>query len=358
MKFVDVNPFFYPHHGGIETRMHDTARLLAARGHDVTILTGRLPGTAEEETTEYGYRVIRLKSHFINIYNPPFISSKGVLEALNSLDADSVNYNYRWAPSYNKDLERYDGYKIFTYHNMWGEGTGMTGRISEINDNGFRKTLESFDHIICVSDYVKNDLRRRGFSDDRLTTIPTCLDLPPLREVPEGDFILSLGRLVKTKGLDSLIDAMEEVNCRLIMCGKGPEAKNLEKRVRKLGLEDKVEFRGYVSEAEKDELMRTCKLFAMPSLFESFGLAALEVLGYGRPLVYGDVNGLPDTVGEAGIAVRPGDPKSIAEGINRLLNDDGLRSDLARCARTQAEKYTWDRYIPLYEKVLSGKKEE
>ena len=41
MKFVDVNPFFYPHHGGIETRMHDTARLLAARGHDVTVLTGR-----------------------------------------------------------------------------------------------------------------------------------------------------------------------------------------------------------------------------------------------------------------------------------------------------------------------------
>ena len=82
MKFVDVNPFFYPHHGGIETRMHDTARLLAARGHDVTVLTGRLPDTAEEEMTEFGYRVVRLESRFINIYNPPFISSKGVLEAL------------------------------------------------------------------------------------------------------------------------------------------------------------------------------------------------------------------------------------------------------------------------------------
>ena len=76
MKFVDVNPFFYPHHGGIETRMHDTARLLAARGHDVTVLTGRLPDTAEEEMTEFGYRVVRLKSRFINIYNPPFISSE------------------------------------------------------------------------------------------------------------------------------------------------------------------------------------------------------------------------------------------------------------------------------------------
>ena len=357
MKFVDVNPFFYPHHGGIETRMHDTARLLAARGHDVTVLTGRLPDTAEEEMTEFGYRVVRLKSRFINIYNPPFISSEGVLEALRSMDADAVNYNYRWAPSYNKDLGRYDGYKVFTYHHMWGEGTGLTGKVSEINDNGFRKTLETFDHIVCVSDYVRNDLIRRGLPAERMTTIPTCLDLPPEKETSEGDYILSLGRLVKTKGLDSLIEAMKSVDCRLIMCGKGPESKNLEKQVAKLGLGNKVEFRGYVSEEEKDSLMRSCRLFVMPSLFESFGLAALEVLGYGRPLVYGDVNGLPDTVGNGGIAVKPGDSGSIAEGINRLLDDDALRTELAGNARRQAEKYTWDRYIPEYERILSAGKQ-
>ena len=354
MRFIDVNPFFYPHHGGIETRMHDTARLLAARGHDVTVLTGRLPGTADEEMTEFGYRVVRLKSKFINIYNPPFISSKGVLEALESLDADAVNYNYRWAPSYNKDLAKYDGYKVFTYHNRWGEGTGIVGKFSEINDDVFRKTLDTFDHIICVSDYVKGDLVRRGIPEGRMTTIPTCLDLPPVRDTPEGDYILSLGRLVKTKGLDSLMEAMVDVDCRLILCGKGPEAKNLRKQAEKLGLLDRVEFRGYVSEEEKDELMRGCRLFVMPSIFESFGLAALEVLGYGRPLVYGDVNGLPDTVGDAGVAVTPGDPESIADGINKLLQDDALRHDLASRARTQAEKYTWDRYIPLLEDVLKG----
>ena len=191
-----------------------------------------------------------------------------------------------------------------------------------------------------------------------MTTIPTCLDLPSEKDVPEGDFILSLGRLVKTKGLDSLIEAMREVDCRLIMCGKGPEAKNLEKQVRKLGLEDKVEFRGYVSEEEKDSLMRSCRLFAMPSLFESFGLAALEVLGYGRPMVYGNVNGLPDTVGDGGIPVTPGDPKSIADGINRLLGDNALRAELAGNARKQAERYTWDRYIPEYERILSAGKGE
>ena len=355
MRFVDVNPFFYPHHGGIETRMHDTARLLAARGHDVTVLTGRLPDTAEEEMTEFGYRVVRLKSRFINVYNPPYISSEGVLEALESIDADMVNYNYRWAPSYNKDLKRYDGRKVFTYHNMWGEGTGIQAKLSEMNDNAFRKTLETFDRIVCVSSYVRDDLVRRGIPEKDTVVIPTCMDLPEPSGEPEGDFILSLGRLVPTKGLEYLMEAMTGIDCKLIMCGRGPEEKGLRRMVSRLGLEDKVEFRGYVSEEEKNRLMDTCKVFVMPSLFESFGLAALEVLGHGRPLVFSDVNGLPETVGDGGIAVPPKDPKALSAAVNRLLGDDSLRAELASKARAQAGTYTWDRYIGLYEDVLSGK---
>ncbi len=358
MRFVDVNPFFYPYRGGIERRMHDTARLLAARGHDVTVLTARLPDTAEEETTPEGYRIVRLPSRFINVYNPPFVSSKGVLEALESMDADAVNYNYRWAPSYNKALKRYDGRKVFTYHNMWGEGVGIQARLSEINDNGFRPTLETFDRIICVSDYVRNDLIRRGIPSDRTVTIPTCMDMPPAKEVPEGDYILSLGRLVATKGLDHLIEAMRDIDCRLILCGKGPESKKLEKMVSDLGLESKVEMRGYVSDEEKNALIDACRLFVMPSIFESFGLAALEVMSHGKPLVFSNVNGLPETVGEGGIGVEPKDPKAISDAVNSLLEDNGLRREKGIAARRQAETYVWDRHIDALEDALFGPTDE
>lgn len=356
MRFVDVNPFFYPHHGGIETRMHDTARLLAERGHDVTILTGRLPDTPEEETTPEGYRIVRLKSHLLNIYNPPFISSEGVLETLQSMDPDVVNYNYRWAPSYNKALKHYDGRKIFTYHNMWGEGVGIQARLSEVNDDVFRSTLETFDHIVCVSNWVRDDLVHRGIPSERTSVIPTCMDLPPTSDHQEGDFVLSLGRLVGTKGLEYLIEAMRDIESKLILCGKGPEEKNLRKKAETLGLEDRIEFRGYVSEEEKNILMDTCKVFVMPSLFESFGLAALEVLGHGRPLVYSSVDGLPETVGAGGVGVPPRDSKAISEAVNKILSDDELRLDLGRKARDQASCYTWDKYIPEYEKILLGEK--
>ncbi len=358
MRFVDVNPFFYPHFGGIETRMHDTARLLAEKGHEVTILTGRLPNTEEEEMTEWGYRVVRLPSNFINIYNPPFISSEGVLETLQSMDADVVNYNYRWAPSYNKDLKRYDGRKVFTYHNMWGEGVGIQAKLSEINDNMFRSTLESFDHIICVSDYVRNDLIRRGIPEEDTTTIPTCMDMPVMRDVPEGDYILSLGRLVGTKGLDYLLEAMKDIDCKLVMCGKGPEERNIRRLISKFGLEEKVDMRGYVSEQEKDDLIDGCKLFVMPSLFESFGLAALEVMSHGKPLVHTDVNGLPDTVRGGGISVPSRDPKAISDAVNDLLSNQPERKRLGDIARQVAETYTWKNHLDRLEAVLEGRYRE
>jgi glycosyltransferase involved in cell wall biosynthesis len=358
MRIVDVNPFFYPFKGGIEHRMHDTSRLLAARGHDVTVLTGRLPGTPEDETTKDGYRVIRLKSTIINIYNPPFISSKDVLETLQGMNADIVNYNYRWAPSYNKDLRKYDGKKVFTYHNMWGEGIGMQAKLSEFNDSRFRPCLETFDHIIAVSDYVRDDLLRRGYPPEYVTSIHTGLSEYPEIGKGDGNFILSLGRLVRTKGLDYLVEAMKDVDCKLIICGKGPDERRLVKRIKRLGLENRIEMRGWVEEEEKERLMGSCRFFVMPSLFESLGLAAIELMAHGRPIVHTDVNGLPDTIKGGGISVPPKDHAALSKAMNLLLSDPDLTEELGREAAKQSLRYSWGSLIPeietVYGKVASG----
>lgn len=354
MKIVDVNPFFYPFFGGIEHRMHLVARELASRGHDVTIVTGRLPDTEQEEMSEDGYRIVRLPSRFINLYNPPYITSKGLLKKLNEIDADIVNFNYRWAPSYTKDMRRYQGKKVFTYHNMWGEGIGIQHTLSEINDNGFRKTLKTFDHIIAVSDYVRNDLIRRGIPSETITTACPCLEKYPELSENEGDYILSLGRLVRTKGLDYLIEAMRDIDTKLIICGKGPDSKRLMKKIRKFNVSDKVEMKGWVSEEEKQKLMSSCKMFVMPSLYESYGLAALEIMSYGRPVVCTDVNGLPDTVKDGGVYVKPKDPKSLADAVNSLLSDESKRKELGRNARTVAENQNVKNTVDIIESIYNN----
>jgi len=143
---------------------------------------------------------------------------------------------------------------------------------------------------------------------------------------------------------------------KLIICGKGPEKARIEKLIRKRNLGDKIEMRGYVSEEEKAHLMGSCKFFVMPSLFESFGLAAVEVMSYGRPMICTNVNGLSDTVRDGGIIIPPKDPKALSDAMNRLLDDKGERKKLAKAARAQAEIFNWNENIAkiedVYKKVI------
>jgi glycosyltransferase involved in cell wall biosynthesis len=349
-----VNPFFFPYRGGIERRMDDLAKRLSEKGHDVTILTSRLPDTEEEEKSPSGYRIVRLKSRFMDVYNPPYVSTPGVLDALDSLDADVVNYNYRWAPSWNGALGRYSGPKLFTCHNMWGEGIGAAAKLSEFNDGRFmKKVLPSFSHVACVSRYVQKETIARGWPAEKTSFVPCCLSgEPETNTAPEGDYILSLGRIVKTKGLKYMVEAMKDVDSKLIICGKGPESKNLGRQISRLGLQDRIEMRGFVEEDEKNRLMDGCKFFVMPSLFESFGLAAIELMSHRRPIISTDVNGLPDTVGKGGITVPPKDPAALAEAMNRLLSDGGLREKMGELALEQAKSYSYGRFVPKYEKIL------
>ena len=358
MRVVEANPFFFPSMGGIERRMHVTAKHLSKLGHDVTILTAQLPGTPLEEEVEDGYRIVRIPSKFYNVYNPPYVVTHGVLDLLNEMRPDIVDYNYRWAPSFDGEVAKYQGKKVFTYHNLWGEGRGLQGTISEANDRLYRKKLDSYDHIVPVTEYVKQDLIKHGIDPARMTAIDNCLDEIPELSSDEGDFILSLGRLVDTKGLTYLIEAMRTTDCRLVLCGRGPEEKRLKKMIARYGLSDRIEIKGWVSEEEKAHLMGTCRFFVMPSLYESYGLAALEALSYGKPIVCTDVNGLPGNVKDAGLYVKPKDSKGLADAINRLNADEDLRQDLSKKAIKVSREVTWDTQIlkveALFKDVING----
>lgn len=357
MRIVDVNPFFYPWLGGIEHRMHRIAKELVRRGHEVIIITSRLPDTAEDEVTEYGYRVIRLKSKFYKIYQPPFVKSYGLLEKLNELKPDIVNFNYRWAPSYTKDMAKYEMKKVFTYHNIYGEGTGLQKIPSLINDRIFNRQLKKYNHLIFVSDYHMVDFKNRGFDTSNATVVYPCLDELPEGDTDEGDYILTVSRLVKTKGLRYLIEAMVDIDCKLIICGVGPEEKHLKKLIEKFGLENKVEMKGFVTDEEKEKLQSRCKLTVIPSLEETFCLSAIETMSYGHPVVCTNVNGLPYTVKNGGITVNPKQPKELANAVNELLNNESKRKELGNNAKAVSNSYLTknvvDKLIQVYEDVLN-----
>lgn len=347
MRIVQLNPYYYPYMGGIERRLHEVCRRLSKK-HEMIVLTSQLKDTELEEEMD-GYTVKRLPSKFYTNYNPPHVSTPGVLQALNELEPDLVDFHYRWSPSYTKAMKAYEGKWVFTFHNTYGEGQGPMRYLSTMNDFFFCQMIRD-KHVICVSDFVKNDLISRDFKEENLEVVPTGVDFVTDSGKDEN-FILFVGRLVKTKGLSTLIEAMRTVDYKLVIAGTGPEEETLRLMVNKYDLGDRVKITGYVDEETKTRLMTTCSTFVMPSVFESLGLAAEEALANCKPVIASRVGGLPEVVGNAGILVPPKDSQALSDALNAVMVDEELRHNLINNTKTQIQKYNWDNIVNDLEKI-------
>lgn len=354
MRIVQLNPFHHPYMGGIEYRLHEVARRLSGK-HEMIVLTSRLADTPAEEERD-GYRIIRLPSRFYGSYNPPYVTTPGVLEALEDLEPDVVDFHYRWAPSYTKAIGRYGGRWTFTFHNTYGEGEGLGRLVSVVNDSLFCRHIRDR-RVICITEFIKGDLIERGFRPEMLDVVPPGIDMAE-GEPQEGDHILFVGRLVGTKGLPYLIKAMSDVDGRLVIVGDGPERDRLRSLARSAGVTGKVEFTGWVSPERKADLLSSCKVFCMPSLFESYGMAAAEAMTWGKPVVASRVGGLPEVVGSAGTLVPPRDSRALAEALTNMLDDDAFRLSCAAEARRHIRRFSWPAVLKdleaVYARVAEG----
>jgi glycosyltransferase involved in cell wall biosynthesis len=222
--------------------------------------------------------------------------------------------------------------------------------LSRLNDWLFMRNMLGFDKVVCISEFVKADNASHGFPLERMCVVPNGVEMPD-EESRDGGYILSLGRMVHTKGLQYLLEAMREVDAKLIVAGAGPEQERMQALSKSYGLMGKVEFPGRVSEERKKELFSACTMFVMPSLFESYGIAAAEAMSYGKTVVSTDVGGLPEVVDDCGVLVPPRDAAALAKAINSLLADRGRREELGRKARDRASLYSWDRMAEMQEQV-------
>jgi N-acetyl-alpha-D-glucosaminyl L-malate synthase BshA len=151
----------------------------------------------------------------------------------------------------------------------------------------------------------------------------------------------------------------KQVPSRLVMIGDGPERPRALERAEALGVDGDVFFLG--KHASVDELLACADLFLLPSESESFGLAALEALACGAPVVATRVGGLPALVsdGEAGYLLDIGDVDGMAEAAVTLLADKAVWWKASRAARAVAvERYSAERVVPLYERYYESVLEE
>ena len=164
---------------------------------------------------------------------------------------------------------------------------------------------------------------------------------------PRENFVLTVARMnggnSARKRVAEAIRSIPAVHAphpemRFVIAGeKGSDYETLARAVDELGLAGCVEFPGVISREKKIELMQRCKVYLSPSRYEGFGLAILEAMSCGAPVVSSPVGEVPEVVADAGLLVDGSSPEAIAAAVNRYLDDDRLRGQMSQRARQRAE---------------------
>ena len=230
--------------------------------------------------------------------------------------------------------------------------------------------------VICCSNYMISHVKYAfGLPSDKLVMIPNGVntqtydnidsnnDFRSKYALPHEKIVLYVGRLVYEKGIHVLINAvpkvLEKVSAKFIIVGNGYMKEQLLNIVRSMGLEHKVLFEGFVDQATLLRHQKNADVSVVPSLFEPFGIVALEAMAAKSPVVVSDTGGLSEIVEHdvTGVKVYPNNPDSLAWGITKVLLDENFRKRIRENAyRVIQEKYDWEKIAQqtkkLYESVL------
>lgn len=190
-----------------------------------------------------------------------------------------------------------------------------------------------------------------GHDPDRFApAVPASTDGVP--------YALFVGNVMPHKNLLRLVEAFAAgtagVTARLVIRGWGRAAhvQALQERIGALGIGDRVDWQPYAADEELPVLYRRARMLLLPSLYEGFGLTALEAMACGTPVVVSNRSSLPEVVGDAAVFVDPEDPLAIASAIHRLFTDDTLATSLAEHGLARARLFSWERTARAVQAIL------
>ena len=375
--------------GGISAHVYNLSRSLAAHGVRVYVVTCDFPGAASHETLD-GVEVFRVDSY--KNPSPDFATwvylmnvnmQKEAAALVRSLDGKiDIIHAHDWLVA-TAAIGLKHVFRRPLFATIHSTETGRRNGIHldyerMIQETEAWLTYEAW-KVICCSDYMISHVQWAfGLPPDKLVMVPNGVDhetyskyekedLGQFRSrfaLPEEKIVLFVGRLVYEKGVHVLVNAapkvLDRVNAKFIIVGNGYMKDQLSGLVKGMGLANKVIFTGFVDDDTLRRLQICANVSVVPSLFEPFGIVALEAMAARSPVVVSDIGGLSEIVEHdvSGVKVYASNPDSLAWGIIKVLTDDGY----ANWIRTNAykkiqEKYDWNRIAQqtktIYRNVLN-----
>ena len=228
---------------------------------------------------------------------------------------------------------------------------------------------------IGASNAVKDYFEKIGVKN--ISVIPNGIDLDKFQNLDrqksreqlglKDEFaVITVARLEKVKGVEFLLRAVEIFlprrqagNFQILIIGDGSERKNIENLVERLKLKDRVRLLGQLANEKVPAYLVAADCFVLPSLKEGFGIAILEAMAAGLPVVASRVGGILDIVQEGynGLLAEPGNSEALAKAIEIIYSDRSLAQNLAQNAKTALNRYSWpsicSQAMEIYQQTLS-----
>ncbi|MED1947418.1 MULTISPECIES: 1,4-alpha-glucan branching protein domain-containing protein [Brevibacillus] len=372
-KTVLMLAWEFPPHvvGGLGRAVYDLARHLVQQGIMVHVLTRSTDSCSVDETME-GVHVHRLPTYLpseqADFLAWVFQLNLAMVDAALQLWSLGVRpyiiHAHDWLVSWAaiELKQRYSLPLVSTIHALehgrhQGIHTPLQQRIHECE----RTLTQSSDSMIVCSKYMESEVMRLfGTPSSQLRVIHNGVDLIPLPDVNreqlrqelaigDGPVLFFVGRLVQEKGVHLLLEAIARLrdefpHARLLIAGRGPMQEEWKQLVHQMGLTEQVRFLGFVDDGRRNELFALADVAVFPSLYEPFGIVALEAMALGTPVLVADTGGLREIVrhGENGAMMYTGDPESLTNQLRWLLRDPDQRHQLAQTAMQDVKQfYNW-----------------
>ena len=351
--------------GGAEIYMQETFRRLVERGHEVTQLAERFPGSEPEETLD-GIRVLRMGG--AQTFN--FAVYRNLKRVVAEGGYDIVVDDLNKIPFYSPWLVRKPVLAILMHlfrGSIFREAFFPLASYVWLTESIIPWAYGKRPFTV-LSESSKRDVVRLGISPERIAVVPPGTDFDrfsPDESVAREPILLHVGRIKKYKSVDHLLRAARllkdrGLDFRVVIVGSGDDRPRLEQITREQALGEAVEFTGFISEEEKVNWYRRSAVLVENSVKEGWGLIVMEANGCGTPVVVARSPGLVDSSkdGVNGLFYEYGDIEDLAAKLDTLLVDDELRRRLGRQAIDWAHQWTWDAAADATEAAIERAVEE
>ncbi|HXI21451.1 MAG TPA: glycosyltransferase [Gemmatimonadales bacterium] len=360
MRILHLAKYYWPRSGGMERVVQDLAEGAAALGHEVAVVAvesrvGGRVGTGPKTTITRVFSFGALGSEEI---------APGYLTAARRR-ADIIHLHHPHPLADVASLLRSRRTPLVVTQHQDGKRPGTRILARAVLRRAAAIVVPSRAHLALSRELEgfenKTDVIPFGIDEARWADLPRRpLDAPPKA--------LFIGRLVKFKGLDVLLRALERVpDLRLDIVGAGPEGPRLKTLTQALALADRVRFYGEYPDDDLPRRMAEADFLVLPSVTvdEMFGLVVLEAMASARPVI---TTAVPTGVrevnlpGETGLEVPVHDVRSLAEALDSMARDPFRREKMGEAGRARVERYFTrqlmaERHLALYERVLAYSQE-